>query len=237
MMRFQIFFFLLFSTTILAQNPLKIAITSIKSNDSENGYREFEVNYTFENTTTKPISFINCEYPIALSYPDVTKPVGELQLFENDRLEVFNPIENSNKYISRSDYLKSNLSEAELKAMEENHLSDFQKDSIWRKRDREKRLKINDFEYVKSAIITLNPKEIKTYQHVFYWTKQRYFKTENFEFYFDDSDKYTCRLHFTFLKEEFKYFFPEEVYKIYEKDSNFLKGDYQSNAYPIQFLD
>jgi hypothetical protein len=236
-MRYLLFLTLLFSNIFFAQNPLLITVTSAKASDSENGYREFDITYTFENTTEKPITFINCNHPIGLKYPDVTKLNGELLLYENGRLEPFNPIENSNKYVRRSVYLKSNLTEAEIKAMSEKYLSDFQKDSLWRRKERERVLKINDFEYVKSAVVTLKPKEIKTFHQNFSWTKQRYFKTENLEFYFDDSDKYTCRLNFTFLKEEFKYFFPKEEYKIYDQDSYFLKGDYQSNEFAIRFLD
>jgi predicted NodU family carbamoyl transferase len=208
-MRYLLFFILLFSNALFAQNPLVISVTSVKTSDSENGYRDFDITYTFENTTEKPITFINCNYPLGLNYPEVTTLNGRLLLYENGKLESFNPIENSNIYVKRYVYLKSNLSEAEIKAMSEKYLSDFQKDSIWRKKERERVLKINDFEYVKSAVIILKPKEIRTFQQNFSWTRQRYFKTENLEFYFDDSDKYTCRLNFTFLKEEFKYFFPE----------------------------
>jgi hypothetical protein len=57
-------------------------------------------------------------------------------------------------------------------------------------------LKINDFEYVKGDT-NFKTKEIRTFNKIFFLDKAAVFQNRESKFYFDDSDKYTCRFYFS----------------------------------------
>ena len=234
-MKLRIILFILYSSLSFGQKPLEIIIDSITSYDSIANIRKFTVNYHIQNTSDKEVKFINCSYPMTNFYPDVNKLKVYSVIVENDKYIRLNIL---NKNIRQMQHLDSldNAESAEARAkIMLAYIKNRPRDTIKMKEEVARRRKINDFEYVKSAIHTFQPKEVRTFTETFYWNKRRYFKVDDLEYYIDEKEPYYLELSMVFYKKDFQYFFPEEDYKKMKDNPNFLEGYYVSNRMEINF--
>jgi hypothetical protein len=88
-----------------------------------------------------------------------------------------------------------------------------------------------------SAIYTLKPKEAKQYTKKINWNKQRYLKSHDIEYYFDEKDRYFIELELTLMKKEYQDRLSKEELETIMKNPNFIRGNYKSNKVEINFKD
>ncbi|WP_298136649.1 hypothetical protein [Flavobacterium sp.] len=234
-MKIRIFLFLIYSSLSFGQKPLEIIIDSIQTSDSISDVRKFTVNYHIQNTTNKEVMFINCAFPLTNFYPDVTKLNVFSVIVENNKYIRLNILHKDISYLRHLDSL-ANAESAEAKAkIILAYIKNRSRDTTKMKSEVEKRKKINDFEYVKSAIQIFQPKEIRSFTETLYWNKKRYYKVDDLEYYIDEKEPYYLELSMVFFKKEFQYFFEEEHFKKMINNPNFLEGHIISNKVEMNF--
>jgi hypothetical protein len=85
------------------------------------------------------------------------------------------------------------------------------------------------------SIVTLNPREIRTFNIKTAWNKERYFKEDDLEYYLDEKDDYLFELVLDLKKTFFKEQLAPEEYSKLEKDKNFIQGVFTTNKATINF--
>ena len=80
---------------------------------------------------------------------------------------------------------------------------------------------------------TLEPKETQHYQLILYWNKERYFKSEENEYYLEASSKYTIEIAFSTHDFDYLYFDSTEGFD-YDK-SLFFNSENVSNKMSFHF--
>lgn len=227
---------LLYSSLVFSQiKPLELKIDAISYTDSLAAYRTFKVNYHLKNTTNQDIIFINSYYPINTSYPDVKKPIVLPVIYENGSARTEINLKTNVEFLQVDKISKSKNVTEDEKAYNAEYEKALAKKIEELKARREERLKINDFDYVKSAVTTLKPNESKDFTEFYYWNKVRYFKINDLEYYIDENATFFLELSMNLPKEKFQYFFSEEEYKKMKHNPNFLEGIVRSNQVELNF--
>lgn len=234
-MKLRIILFLLYSSLSFGQKPLEIVIDSITSIDTLGTIRKFTVNYHIQNTSDKEVKFINCSYPMTNFYPDVNVLKVYSVIVENDNYIRLNILEKNLGYLQHLDSLDNAESDEARAKIRLAYIKRKPRDTTKMKEEVERRRKINDFDYVKSSIHTFQPKEVRSLTETFYWTKRRYYKVDDLEYYIDEKEPYYLELSMVHYKKDFQYFFPEEEYKKMKDNPNFLEGTILSNKMEINF--
>ena len=234
-MKLRVVLFLLYSSLSFGQKPLEIVIDSITSIDTLGTIRKFTVNYHIQNTSDKEAKFINCSYPMTNFYPDVNKLKVYSSIVENDHYNQANILYKNVEQMMYLDSLNYAKTDEEIGKIFMNRLKTKPIDTLKLKTEVERRRKINDFDYVKSAIQTFQPKEIRSFTETYYWNKRRYYKVDDLEYYIDEKEPYYLELSMVHYKKDFQYFFPEEEYKKMKDNPNFLEGTILSNKMEINF--
>lgn len=234
-MKLKLLFLLINFYSFGQLKPIEIKIDSIISSDSISNVRKFNVNYHIQNTTDKEVSFINCIYPLNNFYPDVKELKVYSIIVEDDKYVKLNILHKNILLMHHLDSLDNARSSEERTKIIQYYLKNNSRDTTKFKNEIERRRKINDFEYVKSAIITFQPNEIRYFTDTYYWNKKRYYKVNDLEFYIDEKEPYFLELSMVFFKKEFQHFFPEEDYKKMKDNPNFLDGHIVSNRIEINF--
>jgi len=88
---------------------------------------------------------------------------------------------------------------------------------------------------IMNSIFVLKPNETKHFEQKLNWTKQRYYKSFDLEYFFDEESKYFLQLELSLMKKEFSDRLSEEEFENIMKNPNFLKGNYYSNKVEINF--
>jgi hypothetical protein len=234
-MRFTILFLLFFGCSF-GQYPIELKIESIIPIDSTSStYRTYTVNYSIKNISDKEVAFINCQYPINIMYPDVKKPIVVPYIYENDSERKDIKLKTNIQYLKINNI--SNYKNAQEAAKQNNieYEKALAKKVAEMKAKREERLKINDIDYVKSAIVKLKPNERRDFTETYYWDKVRYFKIDDLEYYIDEDAKFYFELKLNLHKQNFQYFFSEKEYENIKNNPNFLEGIIRSNKIEINF--
>lgn len=214
---------LLFSITLFAQSkPIEIKIDSLKSSNTNDGRREFVLQYHITNLTEKPIAFVlntNSLIPIGAGS---LNPAIYYKLYENDtsidvsgiltgqrKTRYFKDEAEYNIYMdSLVKYVKNQAPEEITKSKKERFLENIQK---------------------------LEPKETKYFTAVLAWDKNRYFKNDVIEYYIEEKEKHFLELHINLMAEELLMNFSEEEKNELLKDKNLTKGWFTSNKVEIDF--
>jgi hypothetical protein len=174
-------------------------------------------------------------YPLNAVYPDVKELQVYTSILENEKQVHQNVLQNNIRFIKYKSNFENAISEADKKAITEEFLKSFSKDSTARKAQRERMLKINDFEYVKSSITTLKPNEVRDFTETYYWNKIRYYKQDDLEYYIDENTPYFLELSMNIPKDEFQYFFSDVEFKKIKENPNFIDGIIRSNQVELNF--
>lgn len=235
-MKLNIVFFLFYSSLAFSQiNPLELKIDAISFSDTLSTYRTFAVKYHLKNTTNQDITFINCQYPLNTSYPDVKKPIVLPVMYENGSARNEIILKSNVQFLQVEKISKAKSLAQDEKAYDAEYEKALAKKILELKVLREERLKINDFDYVKSAVTTLKPNESKGFSETYYWDKVRYFKINDLEYYIDENATFFLELSMNLHKEKFQYFFSVEEYKAMKNNPNFLEGIVRSNKVELNF--
>ena len=212
---------LLFSITALAQSkPIELQIDSIKTSNADQE-REFVISYHITNLTDKSISFVlNTKSATPIAYGSL-RPSPYYKIYENDK-----PFE-ANVFFSKNIELVFDSEEAL------NRYRDSIDIAIRNKTPEQ--LSTEKKEKFLSNIKTLKPKETLALQIKLYWSKQRYFKNDEIEYYIEEKEKYFFELHIHLMKEELLLDLDETERNALLKDKVLTKGWFTSNKVEIDF--
>jgi hypothetical protein len=219
-MKFVIF--LLFSIAVFSQTkPLELKIDSIKTSNAIEKEREFIISYHITNLSDKPVSFaLNTKSVIPIASGSL-RPMPYYKIYENEKSFDANGIFfNKNELTFKSEEALSRYIDS---------IDTVNKTKTAEQLTLEKKDKFLSF------IQKLEPKETMKLQVVLYWTKERYIKNDELEYYIEEKEPYYFELHINLMKEELLSDFTEEDRKEILKDQNLTKGWYTSNKVPIDF--
>lgn len=234
--------FLFISSLLFAQNPIiDLKIDSIEVADSENE-RKYTVNYHIENRTDKKISFlldtsnndtitgVNTNRIIPILQQDNTVVKDFIFIKNYDYTSVFkfiNTLRNS-KTDAEEEAIKNDPEFKKLKI----HPICLEK-IIERRKPDYKKIRLFENNTIYKTLKTLEPKETQYYQLILYWNKERYFKSEENEYYLEANSNYTLQLSFSTNNFDYLYFDSTEGFD-YDK-SLFFNSENVSNKVTFYF--
>lgn len=230
-MRF-LYFFLFFSFAISGQNrPIEIKIDSITSTDSAEFLdREFTIAYHITNLSNNEVSFFLNTKRFIPNAASSMQYVTTYRLFQNE-----NPIDVTQVFTGQRTFFQYEGNDP--KAFEE--FMKNKKDSIQLEFEKIKSDTLHTWKKknkaIMSSIFALQPNETKHFEQKLNWTKQRYYKSFDLEYYFDQESKYYLQLELSLMIKEFSDILTEEELENIMNNSNFLKGNYYSNKVEINF--
>ncbi|NNT70766.1 hypothetical protein HKT18_00925 [Flavobacterium sp. IMCC34852] len=218
-MKFIICF--LFSITAFTQTkPIELKIDSINSTETEDGRREFKLQYHITNLSDKAISFIlNTKSLIPIGAGSLN-PAVYYKLYENE-----NSIDVSGIFTGERK-IRSFKNETELKKYTDSLMN------YMKSRTPEQLSQIRKEGFLEN-IQKLAPKETKYLTAIFAWDKKRYHKNDVIEYYIEEKEKHFFELHINLMAEELLMNFSEEEKKELLKDKVLTKGWFTSNKMEI----
>lgn len=211
----------LFSITVFSQSkPIELKINSIKTSNTDDGSREFTLQYQITNLTDKPISFVLDTTSVIPIGGGSLRPNPYYKVYENEASIEVNGIFTGkgktrhfkdeaayNTYRdSLMNYIKSRTPEQLSQIRKESFLENIQK---------------------------LEPKETKNFKAILVWDKTRYFKNDVIEYYIEEKEKHYLELHINLMAEELLQNFTEEEKKEVLHDKTLTKGWFTSNKIAI----
>ena len=230
-MRFILLFLLFFGCSFGQNRPIEIKIDSITSIDSAEFLdREFTINYYIKNLSNNEVSFFLNTKRFIPSSASSMQHVTTYRLFQNEK-----PIDVSQVFTGQRTFFKYEGNDPKafeefMKNKKDSILLEFEKiksDTLhtWKKKNKA----------IMSSIFVLKPNETKHFVQKLNWTKQRYYKSFDLEYYFDEESKYYLQLELSLMKKEFSDRLSEEEFENIMKNPNFIKGNYYSNKVEINF--
>ncbi|HLP63526.1 hypothetical protein [Flavobacterium sp.] len=234
--------FLFLSSLLFAQNPIvDLKIDSIEVTDFDDE-RKYTVHYHIENRTDKKISFlldtsnndtitgVKTNRIIPIIYQDTTAIKDFIFIKNYDYTEVF-------KFIND---LRNSKTDAEEEAIKND--PEFKKlkihpiclEKIIEKREPDyKKIRLFENNTIYKTLKTLEPKEIQHFQLILFWNKERYFKSEENEYYLEANSNYSIELSFSTKDFDYLYFDSTEGFE-YDK-SLFFNSETISNKVTFHF--
>ena len=235
-------YILLLTLVASAQNkPIAIAIDSISTIDSLS-FRKYTIYYNIQNTTSNRISFfLNPERVIAGSGGSMNTaisanlfqekeelPMHEILSFTSKNRELPIGYENLPKGKEKDEILKKYMKD--IFGMDiDKELEEISKDN-----NEVYRLQKSSYRMMRS-MMTLQPFETKQYSKTFYWNKERYYKTNEMEYYINEKSNCFLELFIVLLKEEYSERMTENDFNTITNTPNFTKGWFTSNKVEINF--
>lgn len=234
--------FLFFSTILFAQNSIiDLKIDSIEVADSDNE-RKYTVNYHIENRTDKKISFlldtsnndtitgVNTNSITPNLYQDDTAVKDFFFTKNYDYLSYINIIKRirNSKTVEEEEAI---INDPEFKKLKIHPICI---ERIVEKREPNyKKLRLFENNTIYKTLKTLEPKETQYYQLILYWNKERYFKSEENEYYLEANSNYSIELTFSTKDFDYLYFDSTEGFE-YDK-SLFFNSENVSNKATFYF--
>ncbi len=230
--------FLIFQTAIAQDQPLEVVIDQIVEDNSNVNVRQFTVNYHLSNLTDTDICFFLKPDDLVSNNNGSMSNHPYYKIYQNDNfLNLGTVFGRSKKGVKREIlHIDSKNLTPEMIALlnkwyilKETHLAE-----------------LKEFGYFKTPIqfrsdtvihdvITLGPKETKTFSKTISWDKDRYFFHDPEEFYLSETEKHYLEITVLLMKEPFKDKLSEEDYTEIMANPNFLKGVFVSNKAEINF--
>lgn len=233
---------LFFSSFLFAQNPIiDLKIDSIEVADSIDE-RKYIVNYHIENRSEKKISFLlntsnnDSLYGVKLNsikcnlYQDSILVKNYYFMKNYDYLVYLKFIKGlrNSKTDSEEEAIKNDPEFKKLK------IHPIYLEKIIEKREPDyKKLRLFENNTIYKTLKTLEPNETQHYQLILYWNKERYFKSEENEYYLEANSNYTLELTFSTHDFDYLYFDSTEGFD-YDK-SLFFNSETISNKATFHF--
>lgn len=244
-MRF-FYFFLFITFTISGQNKkLEVTINSITTEDVNESNQVFNINYQIENKTNDTISFFLIPNALIANAASSSTLFTVYKIYQNGKFEDMDgPF-----FEYETD---EELEYATLLNKESEHakklLKTIQTNQAIVAMDYYKQYKNSggtseDFKWVYyrtkllKNIIKLNPKETKNFKIKTLWNKNRFIKNDDLEFYLDENDKFEIELILDLKTDLFKDQLSDDDLKMIKANPNFIKGEFVSNKFKLNFKD
>jgi len=242
-MRF-IYFFLLVSFTISAQNKkLEVTINSITTRDVNEANRIYHINYQIENKTKDTVSFFLLPNALIANTASSSTLYTVYKIYQNGKFEdmdgPFFEYE-SDEELEYATLLNNESDEAKklVETIKFNHINKVIK---YIKVYKEEGGIIEDAKWVYqrgkllNSIITLNPNETKPFTIKTLWNKNRFIKNDDLEYYLDENNTIEIELILDLKIDVFKDQLHEKDMEMIQSNPNFIKGEFVSNKFKLDF--
>jgi len=242
-MRF-LYFFLFVTFTISAQNKkLEVKINSITTKDVNASNRVFNINYQIENKTNDTISFFLMPNALIANAASSSTLFTVYKIYQNGKFEdmdgPFFEYETNNEI--EYAILENKDSEEAKKLLKRiqmvysinsmNYQKEYKKnggtslDTKW----------INERGRLLKNIIHLYPNETRTFTIKTLWNKNRFIKNDDLEYYLNENDVFEIELILDLKTDLFKDQLSDDDLKMIKANPNFIKGEFVSNKFKLDF--
>ena len=235
-MRILCVYLLLLSLPISAQIELKI--DAISSKDSIPTERKFTIQYHIENLTDKEVVF--SLYPMSFgSNRRASMFKGMVyKIFQDQEFLDLEDIFSNTKVNSYRQALLEAKTKEEKDVLVRKYLEEQKRINLDSKSIiDENELLLEKGKNFSKSIITLLPKEKRSYSKTLIWNKSRYYKLEDNEFYLDENKPHYFELTINLMKEYFKDYVEVNEYQEILNNPSYIKGWFTSNKVEIDFKD
>lgn len=198
---------------------LEIKIDSISIDDSDKAERIFNLHYHIKNLTDEPLRFFLNTSGIIPSTGGSGSNYPFYKIYEDDTfLEI-------GSVFSGWGRTEINLDGIEEKEIEEFLLKHQKKlDSIREiKRD------------IRNSMMTMAPREVRTFSMDFYWDRNRYYQHGDIEYYLEEEAQHFLEITIVLQKHIYHQELPEAFFNEIIADENFVEGAFTSNKKEIDF--
>jgi len=210
-------FLLLLSATVFSQSkPIELKIDAIKTMETNDGRRQFTLQYHITNLSDQSISFVlntNTLIPIGSGS---LRPIPYYKVYENEKAIDVSTLFTGDKTTRHF------INEADLKRYQDSIIfvtKDLTPEQLLQKKK----------ERYLSSIQKLEAKETKTLEAIFVWDKKRYHRNDDIEYYIEEKEKHYLELHINLMTEELLMEFTEQEKYELLKDKKLTKGWFTSN--------
>jgi hypothetical protein len=215
------FILLLLSITVHAQSkPIVIKIDSIATTEAEDNRRAFKLHYQITNTTNQEISFVLDLKTIIPIGAGSLKPMPYYKVYENEMTLEVNGIFTGEKQVLNF------KNEAEMYRYQDSITATFQNKTPEQWQQEKK-------EYFLNNIQKMQPNEVKHFDAVIVWDKNRYHRNGDIEYFIEEKEKHFIELHINLMTEELLLSFSEAEKNEILKDKILTKGWFTSNKMEI----
>lgn len=243
----RIFLFVFFcSFSTFAQNPkLEVKINSITSFPVHNAATEYHINYQIENKTANELSFFLIPNALIANSASSLTLFPVYKMYQNG---IFENMDGPFFEYETEDELEYAKTEDKDSEKAKTLLKKFQTSQGIIAMDYYKKSKDNGGESINSqwiyyrqrllnSVVTLKPKETKTFTIKTLWNKNRYIKNDDLEFYLDENNTIEIELILDLKTNLFKDELTEEDLQKINENPNFIRGLFTSNKMKIEFKD
>ncbi len=241
-MRITVLLFLFSSITFAQNQIIDLKIDSIIASDSIANERKYTINYHVENLTQNKICFLlDTDNDDTITGVKTNRVFPKIHQDGNDVKGFF--------FAKNYDYSAvykfiSDFRNAKTAADEEAIINnpEFKKlrihpmclEKIVERRSPDyKKIRLFENNTIYKTLKTLEPRQTQHYQLILYWDKERYFKSEENEYYLEASSNYTIELTFSTADFDYLYFDSTDGF-VYDK-SLFFNSENVSNKVPFHF--
>jgi len=230
---------LIFQIPTGQSQPIEVVIDKVSEDDSDPKERKFTINYHLSNLTDKKLSFF--------LKPDglVSNNFGSMsnhpyyKIYQNDQFlnlgNVFGRPKKGEKYETLKIDPKNITDETIEYLRTELELNDTLIAELKQYGTFKSPVKFKNDNSLMESVLSLEPKETKTFSKVLYWDKDRYFFHDPEEFYLSETEKHYIEITVLLMKEPFKDKLKKEEYDAIMANPNFIKGVFTSNKAEINF--
>ena len=212
---------LLLSITVHAQSkPIVIKIDSIATTETEDNRRTFKLHYQITNISKKEISFVLDLKKIIPIGSGSLRPNPYYKVYENEMSLEVNGIFTGEKQVLNF------KNEAEMNRYQDSITASI-KNKTPEQWQQEKK------EYFLNNIQKMQPNEVKHFDAVIVWDKNRYHRNGDIEYFIEEKEKHFIELHINLMTEELLMSFSEAEKKELLKDKTLTKGWFTSNKIEI----
>ncbi|WP_295337395.1 hypothetical protein [Flavobacterium sp.] len=212
---------LLLSITVHAQSkPIVIKIDSIATTETEDNRRTFKLHYQITNISKKEISFVLDLKKIIPIGSGSLRPNPYYKVYENEMSLEVNGIFTGEKQVLNF------KNEAEMNRYQDSITASI-KNKTPEQWQQEKK------EYFLNNIQKMQPNEVKHFDAVIVWDKNRYHRNGDIEYFIEEKEKHFIELHINLMVEELLLSFSEAEKNELLKDTILTKGWFTSNKIEI----
>lgn len=241
----RLFYFLfLISFSVVAQNPkLGVTITSITTDDISASNTEYHINYQIENKTSEELSFFLLPNALIANTASSLTLYPVYRMYQNG---VFEDMDGPFFEYETEDELEYAKIEDKTSAEAKKLITKIQTKrsyvgKYFYKKYKDEGGKSEDFQWIYQRqkllnnIITLKPKETKSFTIKTLWNKNRFIKNDDLEFYLDENNTIEIELILDLKTNLFKDQLSEQDLAKINANPNFIRGDFVSNKMKIEF--
>jgi len=239
--------FLLFAifSTFAQDKKLEVKINSITTEDVNSSNRVFNINYQIENKTNDTISFFLMPNALIANAASSSTLYTVYKIYQNGKFEdmdgPFFEYETANELEYAT--LEDRNTEYAKKLLKRIQMVQSITTSKYYKEYKDNGGNSNDYKWILNRgkllknIVQINPNQTKEFTIKTLWNKNRFIKNDDLEYYLNENDIFEIELILDLKTDIFKDQLSEEDFKMIKENPNFIKGEFISNKFKLDFKD